>query len=238
MHERPSGAFRLPDQRTDDSAYSPYGSSDPLSTSGSRSFGTEDSGGGRIPVRGPEYPTIRPSGAAAGTSLADAPPAGSASTYSAPSTATTYSTTTSTTTFPAAPSSPGTYGGGAPSAAIPAATEPTGVVPPLASRFGAVPEPVYRSRRPVSAIVIAAVTVLLMVPVVTLLVRVTIVDDLTVRGVVPAVLLTLGLPSTGIGLYALAAGGGPGGRDVWLRPPVVYLPVGLFLLLTAALAVA
>jgi hypothetical protein len=82
------------------------------------------------------------------------------------------------------------------------------------------------------------VSALLMVPVILLLVQVTFVDDPAVRGVVPAVLLTMGLPLTGIGLYALAARGGPSGRDTWLRPPVAYLPVGLFLLLAAGLAVA
>jgi hypothetical protein len=237
VHERPSGAFRLPDQRVD----SPYAASDPLSTSGSHAFTAEDSGSGRIPVRGPEYPTIRPSG---GTSLADAPPA-SSTTYPPAATATTYSTTTSTTTFPASSPStyptsaaPGTYGSSAPASAVPAATEPTGVVPPIASTFGAAPEPVYRTRRPASAVVIAVVSLLLMVPVVLLLVRVTFIDDPSVRGVVPAVLLTMGLPLTGIGLYALAARGGPSGRDTWLRPPVAYLPVGLFLLLAAGLAVA
>jgi hypothetical protein len=38
-------------------------------------------------------------------------------------------------------------------------------------------------------------------------------------------------------LYALA-GGRPQTRDAWLRPPVAYLPTGLFLVLAAALAVA
>ena len=56
------------------------------------------------------------------------------------------------------------------------------------------------------------------------------------RAIVPAVLLTLGLPLTGLGLYAMA-GGGPVGRDAWLRPPIVYLPIGLVLLVAAGLAV-
>jgi hypothetical protein len=51
------------------------------------------------------------------------------------------------------------------------------------------------------------------------------------------VLLTLGLPLTGAGLSSLAAGG-PVGRDIWLRPPLAYLPVGLLLLLAAGLSVA
>jgi hypothetical protein len=71
-----------------------------------------------------------------------------------------------------------------------------------------------------------------------LLIRVTFIDTPSVRGIVPAVLLALGLPLTGFGLYTLAAGNGPIGRDGWLRPPIAYLPVGLLLLLAAGLAVA
>jgi hypothetical protein len=115
--------------------------------------------------------------------------------------------------------------------------ETTSVVPPVADRSRFPGETVYRTRRPVSAVLIAIVTVLLLVPVVMLLIQVTFVDDPAVRGIIPAVLLTLGLPLTGTGLYTLAAGG-PAGREVWLRPPVVYLPVGLILLLAAGMSVA
>jgi hypothetical protein len=47
VHERPSGAFRLPEQRPVGAPYSAM--PDPAST------------GTRIPVRGPEYPTVKPS---------------------------------------------------------------------------------------------------------------------------------------------------------------------------------
>jgi hypothetical protein len=211
VHERPSGAFRLPDQRPAD-GYSPpvYSAPDPVETSGSHALPI-DSTGTRIPVRGPEYPTIRPGGA---SSLADAP-----ATYGSPA-------------MPAsAPPSANLTSG--PSAAA----EPTSVVPPITDRPRFPGEAVYRTRRPVSAVLIAIVTAVLLVPVVLLLIQVTFVDDPAVRGIVPAVLLTLGLPLTGLGLYSLAAGG-RSGRDVWLRPPVVYLPVGLFLLLAAGLAVS
>jgi hypothetical protein len=57
IHERPSGAFRLPEQRPAGAAY-PL--TDPLSTTGSHALPAEAYDGGRIPVRGPEYPTIRP----------------------------------------------------------------------------------------------------------------------------------------------------------------------------------
>jgi hypothetical protein len=198
VHERPSGPFRLPEQRPGDSGYTApaaYPASDPLTSTGSHTVGPQDPSGARMPVRGPEYPTVRAGGA---TSLADAPPA---------------------------------PGGPAPVA------ETTSVVPPVADRSRFPGETVYRTRRPISAVLIAIVTVLLLVPVVMLLIQVTFVDDPAVRGIIPAVLLTLGLPLTGTGLYALAAGG-PAGREVWLRPPVVYLPVGLILLLAAGMSVA
>jgi hypothetical protein len=81
VHERPSGAFRLPDQRSADPYSAPpagYGSPDPVTTSGSHALSSADSGSIRIPVRGPEYPAVRPSGA---TSLADAPAVSTTTTY-------------------------------------------------------------------------------------------------------------------------------------------------------------
>jgi hypothetical protein len=166
VHERPSGAFRLPEQRESEyAAPSPYVTPDPMTSTGSHSQEQV-----RIPVRGPEYPTVRPTAAAAPP---DPRPA----------------------------------------------------------------EAVYRTRRPVSAVLVALGIAALMVPVIMLLVAATFDDDPLAGGVVPAVLLTLGLPLTGLGLYALA-GGGPVGREAWLRPPVAYLPVGLVLLMAAGLAVA
>jgi len=196
VHERPSGAFRLPDQRDQP---------DPLTSTGSHARPGVDQPHDqtRVPVRGPEYPTIRPTGA---TSLADAPP-------------------------------PATYGSPAGGTVAPY-NDPTSVVPPV-TRFqpAAQKESVYRTKRPVAAILVGIVTVVLMIPAVLLLVEVSFNGDLVARGIVPAVLLTLGLPLSGIGLYALAAGG-PTGREAWLRTPFVYLPVGLVILLAAGLAVA
>lgn len=62
IHERPSGAFRLPEQRP---ATAGYPLTDPLNTTGSHSLSAEPEArpgydSPRIPVRGPEYPTIRP----------------------------------------------------------------------------------------------------------------------------------------------------------------------------------
>jgi hypothetical protein len=84
---------------------------------------------------------------------------------------------------------------------------------------------------------VGIITVVLMIPAIMLLVEVSFNGDPVAGGIVPAVLLTLGLPLSGAGLYALAAGG-PTGREAWLRTPFVYLPVGLVVLLAAGLAVA
>ena len=219
VHERPSGAFRLPDQRSADPYSAPpagYASPDPVTTSGSHALSSADSGSIRIPVRGPEYPAVRPSGA---TSLADAP---------AMSTVTTTTTYGSGVNPGAGPESP---------PVAPTYNDPTSMVPMTGGGPGPA-ESVYRSRRPVSAIVFAAVTGVLLIPALLLLIQATFVDDPTARGVVPAVLLLLGLPLTGFGLYSLAGGSRAGGRDAWLRPPLAYLPIGLVLLLAAGLSVA
>ncbi|WP_157408620.1 hypothetical protein [Actinoplanes sp. N902-109] len=164
-----SGAFRLPsDTGSHAAAVSP-----------------SDSGQIRVPVRGPEYPAVRPAGESTGSHAA----AG--------------------------------------------LNDPTSMVP-MASR----PESVYNARRPISAVLLAVATVVLLVPAVLLLVQATFVDDPSARGVVPAVLLTLGLPLTGTGLYNLASGGRVAAREAWLRAPLAYLPIGLVLLVAAGLGVA
>jgi hypothetical protein len=198
VHERPSGAFRLPEQRENDyAAQSPYG--DPMTTTGGHSRSIADPGAGprdevRMPVRGPEYPAVRPTSSSAPASSGPAP--------------------------------------GSPAASY---QQPMTVVPPVTPPAA---DRVYRTRRPVTAVVLAALTLLLLLPTLMLLVEATFgAGDPSARAVVPAVLLTMGLPLTGYGLYALAAGG-PVGREVWLRPPLAYLPVGLVLLLAAGLAVA
>jgi len=193
IHERPSGAFRLPEQRPGAApGANPYALTDPLATSGSHAFPNEAYDSGRIPVRGPEYPTIRPT---------------TAEPMAAPG---------------PVPEPP----------ALPLAG-PTSLVPPVAAR----PESVYQSRRPVSSVLVAIVMVVLMIPVVRLLIVSTFTGDPSARGIVPAVLLTLGFTLTGIGLFTIARGGTIG-RETWLRPPVAYLPAGLILLLAAGLAVA
>jgi hypothetical protein len=180
VHERPSGAFRLPEQRPS----APYSAAPDASTTGTR-----------IPVRGPEYPTVRPTSEPAPAPALSGPP----------------------------PQQQAVAG-------------PTSLVPPVTERSRQ-PESVYQSRRPVSAVIVGIVMVVLAVPVVRLLIDSTFTGDPTARGIVPAVLLALGFALTGIGLFSVARGG-PTGRDAWLRPPVAYLPAGLLLLVAAGLAVA
>jgi len=179
IHERPSGAFRLPDQRP--GSANPYAQNDPLAATGSHARAAEAEV--RVPIRGPEYPTIRPTSSSAENASA--------------------------------------------------VQQPTTLVPPIAPA----PERVYQTRRPVSSFLVAIVMVVLLVPVVRLLFSETFAGDPTARGIVPAVLLTLGFTLTGIGLFSVARAGTIG-RESWLRPPVAYLPVGLVLLLAAGFAVA
>jgi len=65
IRERPSGAFRLPEQRPGAATYPPV---DPVTSTGSHARPGEPETRGAydsvaVPVRGPEYPTIRPTGA-------------------------------------------------------------------------------------------------------------------------------------------------------------------------------
>jgi hypothetical protein len=193
VHERPSGAFRLPEQRIDAPGYQ----TDLSSSSGGHALPSDTSSrlgydSTRIPVRGPEYPAVRSNGA-----------------------------------------------GGAPAASYGAPSEPTSLVPPVAAGYDR-PRPadsVYQTKRSPSSIVVAVGMAVLMVPVVRLLLQVSFTGTPVAHNIVPAVLLTLGLPLTGVGLFALA-GSRSLGREAWLRPPVAYLPAGLLLLLAAGLAAA
>lgn len=192
VHERPSGAFRLPEQRATETAYQPP----PYLTAGTALppvaaplLPPETTGSQiRVPVRGPEYPAVRPTA------------------------------------------------GGPPPAPEDDKTEQVYVE----QRHQEQPGPsasVRRPKRPLAALMVPVATAILLVPALVLLFTATFLDDATASGVIPAVLLTLGLLLAGLGMFALTEET-PVTRADWLRPPVVHLPVGLLLLITAAVAVA
>jgi hypothetical protein len=99
---------------------------------------------------------------------------------------------------------------------------------------------VYRSRRPGTAAALIAVTVVLELVAVRLLVATFFGHPIQVGGSIASAFLALGLPMFGLGLYGLlggaAAAPGAGGR-VWLRAPLVYLPIALTLFVAAGMAV-
>jgi hypothetical protein len=143
--------------------------------------------------------------------------------------------------------------------------EPTGAVPPVAPRADADPietqrfhteaidrsalrrpptpptDGVYRSKRPAAGIVFAVLAAVFEIPALRLLADAAIGGPVVASGVVAGTFLVAGLPLVAFGLYALVTGanrltGDGSGAQAWLRPPTAYLPIGLVLLVAAALA--
>jgi hypothetical protein len=63
-------------------------------------------------------------------------------------------------------------------------------------------------------------------------------DRISAAGVIGGTLMLIGLPALAAGLYPIVNGAAepPDGVWAWLRPPLVYLPIGLVLLVAAGLA--
>jgi hypothetical protein len=143
--------------------------------------------------------------------------------------------------------------------------EPTSVVPPVTRRPEAEPietqrfhteaidraalrrpptpptEGVYRTKRPAAGIVFAVLAAVFEIPALRLLLDGAIGGPVVASGVVAGTFLVAGLPLVALGLYALVTGanrlpGDGSGAQAWLRTPTAYLPVGLVLLVAAALA--
>ncbi|MDQ0369084.1 hypothetical protein [Catenuloplanes indicus] len=97
-------------------------------------------------------------------------------------------------------------------------------------------ERVYTTRRPILAVPIGLVALLLEIPALRLLLDGFTGGTAAVGNLVSGLALALSLPLTGVGLYALLTTGRAADHRTWWRPPLAYLPLGIVLLLAAAIA--
>jgi hypothetical protein len=99
---------------------------------------------------------------------------------------------------------------------------------------------VYRSRKPAAALIIAIAAGVIGVLMVRALAISAFGDPFRIAGVIASSLALAALPLVGLGLYGLVTGAAHGieehGLRVWGKPPLAYLPVGLVLLIAAAIA--
>jgi hypothetical protein len=95
---------------------------------------------------------------------------------------------------------------------------------------------VYQSRRLPVALIIAAVVVIFEIAPIRLLLSAALADQAQAPGIVAATFLIPGLPAIGYGLYEITGRSPSDGWSSWTRPPLVFLLLGAFLFVCAALA--
>ncbi len=99
---------------------------------------------------------------------------------------------------------------------------------------------VYRSRRPALIVLLAIGGATVELLLLFVLVHAMFAGNFAAGGMLASIFAIVGVPFTALGIYALvsgapaAAGGHP--AQAWFRAPMAYLPVGLLLLIAAALA--
>jgi hypothetical protein len=94
---------------------------------------------------------------------------------------------------------------------------------------------VYRTRRPGLIILLAIGTSVVELLLLFVLGH-AVIHGFPAGELLAAVFAMAGAPLTSLGLYAMVSGGGSAGQQAWLRAPAGYLPVGLVLLVAAAIA--
>lgn len=126
----------------------------------------------------------------------------------------------------------GGYGGTGGATAAPVASEPR-------KRAAEPGGSVYRSRRSGVVGALLVVTVIFELPALRAFLGSALADPMVIGDIVTSIFLIIALPMLAMGVYGLVTGaaGTPGqGPRVWLRTPLVYLPVALALVLATALA--